>query len=160
MIFVTIGSLFPFDRLVRVMDAIAPTMPEHAFFAQIGEGKYEPTHMAFARMLSRREFTAKINEATLIVAHAGMGSVIQAMESRKPIVLLPRIFEQGEHTTDHQMATARWLAEKPGVYVAMEDADLGETIKAALAGVRGEGAMTASAPPEFLAKIRDFILHA
>ena len=156
MIFVTIGSLFPFDRLVRLMDEFAPSLPREQFFAQIADGKYEPQNMPFARMLSRREFGDKLDKAKLIVAHAGMGSVISAMENKKPIVILPRIFEQGEHTTDHQMATARWLSTKSGVYVAMSGDELKPTIEKALAAPESS-AMPPTAPTEFLNKIRTYI---
>ena len=156
MIFVTIGSLLPFDRLVRVMDDLAPSFPQEQFFAQIAEGKYEPRNMPFARMLSRREFAEKIDQAKLIVAHAGMGSVISAMQQKKPIVILPRKYEQGEHTPDHQMATARWLHAKPGVYVAMEDADLRTTIDAVLAAPSA-AAIPPTAPSEFIDKLRAYI---
>ena len=157
MIFVTIGSLVPFDRLIRVMDAIAPGMPQETFFAQIGDGEYEPKNMAFARLISRRDFIAKVAEGRLIVAHAGMGSVISAMETGKPIVILPRVLEWGEHTTNHQMATARWLEGRPGIHVCMDDADLKATIETALATKAAGETMSKTAPDEFIAKIRDFI---
>lgn len=160
MIFVTIGSLFPFDRLIRLTDELAPGLPHETFFAQIADGSYEPRNMPFARMLSRREFANKIDESSVIVAHAGMGSVISAMENRKPIVILPRIYDAGEHTTDHQMATARWLDGRPGIYVAMSDDELKPAIEAAMsAGVRDSG-MSPTAPAEFLHKIRTYILES
>lgn len=158
MIFVTIGSLFPFDRMVRVMDEIAPTMPGETFFAQIGDGTYEPVNMPFARMLKRGEFLAKVSEARLIIAHAGMGSVISAMESATPIILLPRVLEWGEHTTDHQMATARWLEGRPGLHVCWDDKDLPAMIATALAAEGGS--MQKTAPEEFVEKIRSFIASA
>ena len=159
-IFVTIGSLFPFDRLIRVMDLIAPTMPHEDFFAQIGDGSYEPTNMPFARLVSRRDFVAKVEQANLIVAHAGMGSVITAMEMGKPIVLLPRVLEWGEHTTDHQMATARWLADRPGIRVCMTDDALRSTIEKALDPTAPHQIMQRTAPESFVIKIRDFIASA
>lgn len=158
MIFVTIGSLFPFDRLVRLMDQLAPSFPNEIFFAQIADGSYEPQNMPFARMLSRREFAAKVDEAKVIVAHAGMGSVISAMENKKPIVILPRIYDAGEHTTDHQMATARWLNGRPGIYVAMSDEELKPTIERALSAGQGDPGMSPNAPVEFLNRIRAYIL--
>ena len=45
MIFVTIGSMFPFDRLIRVMDGWAAANPGVETLAQIGDGAYEPAHM-------------------------------------------------------------------------------------------------------------------
>jgi len=159
LIFVTIGSLFPFDRLVRLIDDLVPAMPEETFFAQIGEGAYQPVNMPFERLLTREAFTQKLEEADVIIAHAGMGSVITAMELGKPIVLIPRILEQGEHTTDHQMATARWLADRPGVHVCMKDAELRAIIVAARSAAGG-GGMRKDAPEPFVERIRDFIASA
>jgi UDP-N-acetylglucosamine transferase subunit ALG13 len=159
-IFVTIGSLVPFDRLIRVMDGIAAAMKEETFFAQIGDGTYEPKNMPFARLLPRREFVAKVTDCRLIVAHAGIGSVISAMEIGRPIVLLPRIFERGEHTTNHQMATARWLQDRAGIHVCMDDSKLEAIIKSAISsGAIGE-TMPRSAPEGFVNKIRDYIASA
>ena len=157
MIFVTIGSLFPFDRLIRAVDELAPTWPQETFFAQIGHGAYEPRNMRFSRLLDAATFRRTLDGSRLMVAHAGMGSVISAMEINRPVVVLPRRMEFGEHTTDHQMATARWLAGKPGIYVALEDVSLRDTIEQALSANRREQAISAAAPTPFLEKIRDFI---
>jgi UDP-N-acetylglucosamine transferase subunit ALG13 len=158
-IFVTTGSLFPFDRLIRIVDELASTMPDQPFFAQIGDGAYLPTNMPYVRILARDEFTTKFTAAEVIVAHAGMGSVISAMEIGKPIVLVPRVTEWGEHNTDHQMATARWLQGHPGIYVCMQDSDLPAAIAAARASAQG-GQMSREAPEPFTRKIRDFIAQA
>ena len=57
-------------------------------------------------------FARTVAGCRLVVAHAGMGSVITAGQFGKPIVMLPRLQEWGEHTTDHQIATANWLREQ------------------------------------------------
>ncbi|MBV8593860.1 MAG: hypothetical protein JOZ27_06140 [Caulobacteraceae bacterium] len=157
MIFVTIGSLFPFDRLIRLVDGFAPRFTPEAFFAQIGRGTYEPRNMDFARDLDAGAFQDKLRRCSLMVAHAGMGSVISALEIEKPVVVFPRDYSLGEHTTDHQMATARWLAGKPGVQVCFEETELEERIARVLAGGAAAGSIPREAPAPFLAKIRDFI---
>ena len=157
MIFVTIGSLFPFDRLVRGMDEVAARMPQETFFAQIGDGTYEPQRMPHVRLMPRREFVEKVLASRLIVAHAGMGSVLSAMELGRPIVLLPRRHDLGEHNTDHQMATARWLQSREGVHVCFDDERLGEVVQDALASGGPRTGMPAVAPEPFLARIRDYI---
>ena len=160
MIFVTIGSLFPFDRMVRLVDGLAPSMPDETFFAQIGEGGYEPANIPFAQMLTRQEFMEKVRAADLIVAHAGMGSVITAMECGKPIILLPRVLEWGEHTTDHQMATARWLEDRPGINVCWKDEDFLPMVQRVRSSAGAGGLMQRTAPEPFVRKIRDFIASA
>lgn len=158
MIFVSVGSLLPFDRLIRAMDAIALAHPERSFFAQIGDGSYKPEHMPSARLLSRGDFKSKITQASVMVAHAGMGSVITAMENALPLVLLPRRHNLGEHNTDHQMATARWLAERPGIRVCMNEDDLEAAIFAALADRQAGTVMPRSAPGPFLDAIRSYLV--
>ena len=155
MIFITIGTSLPFDRLVRAMDALVPDFPEQRFFAQIGEGAYTPANIPFVRMLSALEYAQHIEASRVIVAHAGMGSLISAVEAGRPIVALPRRLASGEINTDHQVATARRWMGKAGVHVAMEDADLaaalGQALTQSAAGSRLEPT------PGFIARIREFI---
>ncbi len=90
MIFVTIGAVFPFDRLVRLVDELAPSLPGEQFFAQIGKGGYEPRNMPFTRFIPAAAFRERLKACKLIVGHAGMGTVLSGLENAKPVVLLPR----------------------------------------------------------------------
>ena len=147
MIFVTVGSAFPFDRLIQSMDAwAAKTGRASECLAQIGRGAYHPTHMEWHETLSHAHFADSMQAATVVVAHAGMGSVITAMRHATPIVMMPRQFEAGEHTTDHQMATARWLEDKPGVFIAWDENSLSDRIAEA-EGWSGKGAALSPAAP-------------
>jgi UDP-N-acetylglucosamine transferase subunit ALG13 len=158
-IFVTIGSMFPFDRLIQAMDGWAAAHPGTELLAQIGEGAYVPVHMPHVRRLDQADFARTVEGAELVVAHAGMGSVITASQYGKPIVMTPRLQHQGEHTTDHQIATANWLRGKPGVYIADTDAELGPRIAEALAaGPPSAPIFPPEAPAEFVARIRACIL--
>lgn len=156
-IFATVGSMLPFERFVRMMDAWAADHPSEEVFVQIGRGQYEPSHAAWARMLDSAAFDAKIQSATLIVAHAGTGTVFAALAHRKPIVLVPRYADQKEHTTDHQLHTAAWLKQKPGIVICSRGEDLAVKIEEA----RHLGSAVAGIPqhasPEFLTRLRSAI---
>lgn len=118
MIFVTVGTQLPFDRLIGAVDLWARSHPEVEAFAQIGPGGRPPRHLDHAELLPPSRTTELIERAELVVAHAGMGSVLTALRSRKAILVLPRRAEWGEHRNDHQVATARWLSTRAGVHVA------------------------------------------
>jgi UDP-N-acetylglucosamine transferase subunit ALG13 len=151
--------MMAFDRLIRTMDKWAQDHAEHDVFAQIGAGNYRPLHMRWTSILSPSKFRETVQEASITVAHAGMGSFFTAMEMRKPIVMLPRRAIDREHTTDHQLHTVQWLREKPGVYVAMSDVELAGAIdKALMAGNVGIGEFQRFAPEPFLVKIRQFLV--
>src|SRR5579863_2924039 len=131
MIFVTVGSMFPFERLIRSMDDWTSQHPEQQVIAQIGGGNYEPRHMGWHRIIAPNEYKKTVQACQVIVAHAGTGSVFTASEFRKPIVLLPRRAAQREHTTDHQLDTANWLEGRPGIFVAWSENDLERSIERA-----------------------------
>lgn len=158
MIFVTIGTVWPFDRLICAMDAWAADHPGTPVFAQIGErGEYEPRHMDWARSLDPEPYAGLIGQARVIVAHAGIGSLVTAGRQGLPIVLLPRRAVLKEHVNDHQVATAARFGERPGVHVAADEAGLGAAIEAALHTPPGSlPRLGAHAPEPFLARLRAF----
>ncbi len=158
MIFVTVGSMVPFDRLIVSMDNWAQDHAEQDVLAQIGRGSYIPRRMRWTRMLPPSKYQEVVREASIMVAHAGMGSFFVAMEMRKPIVLLARLAAQGEHTTDHQIHTLKWLRDKPGVYAATTEDELKTAISGALTeGNAAMGDFPNFAPEPFLAEIRRFL---
>jgi UDP-N-acetylglucosamine transferase subunit ALG13 len=154
-IFVTVGTQLPFDRLIRAMDAWAESHPETEIFAQIGNGGYQPRSMAWAAHLPADAFRRKIEGAELIVSHAGTGNVLLALEYRKPIIVMPRRAALNEHRNDHQSATAEWLRQRPGVIVVDDAAALHEVLRDA--DWPAPAALRPEASPELLAAIRDFI---
>jgi UDP-N-acetylglucosamine transferase subunit ALG13 len=160
LIFVTVGSMMPFDRLIQVMDKWAEHHPEQDTFAQIGRGSYLPAHTRWTRTLSPREFRAAVSASAVVVAHAGMGSFFICMEMLKPLVMLPRDASRNEVTTDHQISTSRWLRNKPGIYVAMSDDEVPGALDKALANAGVEiGDFSRFAPEPFTKRIRQFLVE-
>lgn len=127
MILVTVGKQLPFDRLVGAVDTLAQQLTEPVI-GQVGKSALALQHIKAHAQLSASTFEDLAAEARLIIAHAGVGSVLLARRLRKPIVLLPRRAALGEHRNDHQLATARQLEGAAGVFVAWEETDLGEAI--------------------------------
>ncbi len=117
MIFVAVGTQFPFDRLIRCVDewAAEHAVPAHA---QIADGKYIPQHASWERFMTTEAFNAHLNEATLMISHAGMGNIITALENGKPIIVMNRQHKLGEHRNDHQADGLEWMARLEGVYTA------------------------------------------
>ncbi|SNS14417.1 UDP-N-acetylglucosamine transferase subunit ALG13 [Noviherbaspirillum humi] len=128
MIFLTVGTQLPFDRLVAAVDDWAALNPEVELFGQIGAGDYKPLHFRHADYLTPEAADNHFRRASLIVSHAGMGSILTALKYRKSILMLPRRAALGEHRNDHQLATAKWLGQRPGIVVAEETADVGRLL--------------------------------
>ena len=132
MIFLTVGTQLPFDRLVRVVDAwCAARGTGDKVFGQIGvlgRDNYRPVHFDFAQTLPPGEFDARFAAARCIIAHAGMGSIIGALNAGKPITILPRRADLREQRNDHQLATAARFADRPGLFPAMSEDALPELL--------------------------------
>ncbi len=124
MILLTMGVQLPFDRLVRAVDVWAGERGRTDVYAQIGSTKYQPQNLQFKHFISPSEFSELAEKADVVVAHAGMGSIITALTLRKPILVMPRRASLNEHRNDHQLATARHLAEKGIVEVAQDEIEL------------------------------------
>lgn len=127
MIFATVGTQAPFDRFVMMLDKIAQEIGEEVI-AQTCKGKYKVKNIKTVEFLPPDEFNELFDKARIIVAHAGMGTIISALKMKKPIIIMPRIASWGEHRNDHQIATAMKLDELGYVYAAYDGKQLKELI--------------------------------
>ncbi|WP_162906518.1 glycosyltransferase [Algihabitans albus] len=142
MIFLTIGTQEPFDRLVRTVDAWCASAGKGGdLFGQITErAEYKPKHFEWVSSVTPEVFQAHCQQADFIVSHAGMGSIITALTYGKPIAILPRSAQLKEHRNDHQQATAKRLGNRPGLMVAHSEEELPGLLDTLVAG---SGAMNA-----------------
>jgi UDP-N-acetylglucosamine transferase subunit ALG13 len=124
MIFATVGAQMPFDRMIRIVDSWAGMRERQDVFAQIGPSKYRPRHIRYSRFINPEQFRDSVRSADVIVSHAGMGTIISAVEMRKPILVMPRRGNLGETRNDHQVATAEQLNAMRLVEVAMDEETL------------------------------------
>ena len=123
MIFVTIGTQAPFDRFIRIVDEVAPLLGEE-IIAQVYQLGFEPRNIKTVNFLAPDEFNQLLCKARLIVSHAGMGTILSALQQHKPIIVFPRIAALGEHRNEHQLATAEKFKDLGSVYVAMNEEEL------------------------------------
>lgn len=125
MIFLTVGNRYPFDRLVRAVDAlVAEGALDEPVIAQIGGGRYEPTHLEWARYFDGDTFDAHVRSASALIGHAGSGTIATALSAGKPLLVMPRLGSEKEHVNDHQVATARRFAALGSVVCAETEAEL------------------------------------
>ena len=159
MIFVTVGHQMAFDRLIKLVDRWAGQAPRGEIFAQIGNGTYHPRNMAFSQFLSRTEFQERIEASTCVIAHAGIGTIIQVILARKPLLVLPRLHRYEETRSDHQIGTARQFASSGLIMARFDEAEF-VTLLDELPTFRPAAGVGHTASPQLLARIRDFITEA
>lgn len=130
MIFLTVGTQFPFDRLVQAVDdAFDECSVDEEIFAQIGESSYKPRNFKSVASLEKKVFDEYLQEATGIISHAGMGTITMALKNHKPLLVMPRMKRCKEHVNDHQVATAKKFEELGRILVAYDTKDLLQKMK-------------------------------
>ncbi|GLQ07926.1 glycosyltransferase [Sneathiella chinensis] len=164
MIFLTVGHERSFDRLAHALDdwcRANPAIPAFGQLAALGPDGYRPTAYDWQEFLSPAEFTRHFEQASLVVAHAGMGTIITALSLSKPLVIVPRRGHLRETRNDHQMATARHFGRKPGLFVAEDDQALTATLDGIIARPPGGNMQKIGdfADPALIESLRHFI-HA
>lgn len=134
MIFLTVGTQDPYDRLVAAVDDWAISRGRGAeVFGQITDrANYRPASFETTGHLNPEAFQARCREADVIVGHAGMGTIITSMSLGKQLVVMPRRVHLGEQRNDHQWATAHRFRDRAGIHVAMSEVELPEVIDSVL----------------------------
>lgn len=156
MIFVTVGHQMPFDRLIRAMDEWAGGLARGDVFAQIGRGEFQPKVIRATAFLSPGEFEKNMDEASAVVAHAGTGTIIAALQRGKPLLVLPRLSKFGETRNDHQVPTARHFADGGYVLSAKDETELPQRLRE-LETFRPRGTIGGAASAELTERLRRFV---
>lgn len=153
MIYLTVGTQLPFDRLVELVDRFCATRPELEVFGQIGNGRYRPRHFDHTPLVSPSESRAHFQRADMVIAHVGIGSIFTALELGKPILMMPRLARHGEHRDDHQEQTLRHFSRISLCYPFSTAEELGWAMQVAGAGEARE-ALPPYAPDSTLDALR------
>lgn len=128
MIFVTVGSQLPFDRLIIAVDEWAALNTEIKVVVQAGKSNFISKYCQIKNYIDPAEWRQLVNEAELIIGHAGMGTILNCLDHNKPLVIMPREFKLGEIRNDHQIATVSYFKDIPGIYVVNDKDSLHKTI--------------------------------
>lgn len=123
MIFLTLGTQIAFNRIIEAVDQAVAGLDEEVF-GQIGNSTYQPKNFETQKFMSQSGFDDKFKAARVVVAHAGMGTILSAMKAQKPLIVMARKFEFGEHRNDHQSATVAQMRSLPGLHVADTSDDI------------------------------------
>lgn len=130
MILVTVGTQkFPFDRLIEEVDKLAVQQKiKEPVFMQIGTSKYIPKYCEYERYLPAEVLAEKLKSCSLLITHSGVGMIRAACAEGKPIIVVPRKKEYGEHIDDHQIEIAKSFDRAHHVCLCQDSDDLEECI--------------------------------
>jgi UDP-N-acetylglucosamine transferase subunit ALG13 len=125
-IFATVGShpTYKFERLLRALESIGGEL-----VVQYGPGEPPRNASVAVPWMSFEEIVGNIERADCVVSHAGVGTILCAIQAGQVPAVFPRLKRFNETVDDHQRDLAKRLA-KTGKVVVVED---GDALAAALA---------------------------
>jgi len=123
MIFLTVGTQFPFDRLVTCVDDWNKGR-RLQIIGQVGDSSVKTKNIECYPSLTPKKYGEYFSQADVVVAHAGMGTIINALLSNKPVIIMPRNSDLKEHRNQHQFATCKRFSSLDGCYIANDEFEL------------------------------------
>jgi UDP-N-acetylglucosamine transferase subunit ALG13 len=130
MIFLAVGTQFPFDRLVKSLDeCLESGMIDEEIFGQIGETSYKPRNFKSVAFLEKKKFDQMLMNASGVIGHAGIGIIQTSLDNNKPLVVMPRLRKYHEVVHDHQVEIAKKFEEHGYILVAYKEQDLSAKIR-------------------------------
>ena len=132
MVLVTVGNATQgFPRLLSAVDRLAGerVFGDELVIMQAGNtAGISLQHCDHRRFLPMDEFIALVQNAALVIAHAGAGTLFNVFQAGKIPVVMPRRKRYREHVDDHQVELVRALTSAGRVVPAFEPEDLPDAI--------------------------------
>lgn len=118
MIFVTLGTQD--KKFQRLLDAVEKLNVHEKIIAQIGSTDFESNKMELHKFISKDEFDNYMKEASVIITHAGVGTIIEGLKLHKKMIVAARKKEYKEHVNNHQEQILK-LFSKDGYILALDN---------------------------------------
>lgn len=126
MIFVTLGTQkFPFDRLIKMVDQlVCQGVISEEVIMQTGTSQYQPLYCQSAAYYDEATFHKLIEQSHVVIAHAGVGTIMSVLQAGKKLIVIPRDERYQEHVDHHQYQIARQFTQKHYLMMAEDQAGL------------------------------------
>ena len=124
MIFVTLGTQD--KQFGRLLEAVSKLKTDEKVVAQIGSTEFKSSkpeeEFEIHKFLTNEVFEKYMNEARVIITHAGVGTIIYGLKNRKKMIVAARLKKYGEHVNDHQLQILHTFANE-GYIIPLENFD-------------------------------------
>ncbi len=122
MILVTLGTQDKsFVRLLKTIEkAKKKGIIQDEIVVQGGYTTYQSDAFQVFDLIPMEEFEQLMDEASLVITHGGVGSILTALQKGKKVIAAPRLKKYKEHTNNHQIEIVDAFA-KEGYLLPLKD---------------------------------------
>ena len=89
---------------------------------QSGSTAFKSKDMEIKDYIAVKRFEELIDEADIVITHAGVGTILTALKKNKKIIAAARLKQYGEHVNDHQVQILDTF-EKAGYVLGLRNFD-------------------------------------
>lgn len=118
LIFVTLGTQD--KEFKRLLEAVESIDIKEKIIAQVGQTKYTSNKIEVHNFMSNEEFDKYMQDARIIITHAGVGTIIKGLNLEKTMIVVARKKEYKEHVNNHQQQILDTFS-KDGYIIPLED---------------------------------------
>lgn len=92
----------------RLWEQLQPLIPLYDLRIQAGHNPWQShsPYLQIVDFIKPQQMVQWVEEADLIITHAGAGSMLQAIQANKCVIAVPRLSKYQEHVNDHQLELA------------------------------------------------------
>lgn len=122
MVFVSVGTQKQqFTRIFQMVEN-SICLKNDEIVAQTGNTKFKSKKIKMVSSIDSNKFNEYIKKADYIICHGGVGTIFNALENGKKILVVPRLAKYKEHINDHQLEVAGEL-EKEDYLILYKDGE-------------------------------------
>ena len=127
MILVTLGTQK--QQFTRLLDYIEESSINDEIIVQAGYTEYRSSKMKIFDFIDYDEMNKYLDNADLIITHAGTGSIVSALQKNKKVIACARKSEYQEHVDNHQEEIVSVFYEEGYILKIDDSINLDEIMK-------------------------------
>lgn len=131
MILVSLGTQK--QQFLRLLNMVknSKELQNERIVAQIGYTKFQDNCIETFDFVDNYKLEQFIKNSDLIICHAGVGTIFQALQNNKKVIACPRYKKYKEHINDHQLEICEALEKEGFILTCLDGENLDEKIKEA-----------------------------
>jgi UDP-N-acetylglucosamine transferase subunit ALG13 len=114
----------PFTRALDLVEPLARGGTELVVQHGSTPPRPEMPNSTWVRFMAFAEVVEAMGRADSVICHAGVGTIVTALQAGHTPVVLPRMARLGEHVDDHQLDIATRFAERGLIRCVSAETDL------------------------------------
>lgn len=123
MVFVTTGTQKQNFKRIFDLVAFSKELENEEILAQTGYSECNYENIKATKFMLQEEFDKCMEQADIVICHAGAGTIFTALKNKKKVLAVPRLKKYGEHVDNHQIEICKELEKEEYILFFNDDSE-------------------------------------